>query len=105
MSTSTLTRAEREAALVCRRAPNAKMLVIGSVSLTGPIDQEDRILQDASGAETLRRVTVATVPTHELGTVARHTRATVGTTTYTIRDAALLDDGLLTELILAEVPS
>ena len=105
MSASTLTRWEREAAIICRRAPNAKTLVIGSVSVTGPIQQEDRVLQDASGAESLRRVTVAAVPTHELGTVARHTRATVGTTTYTIRDVLLLGDGLLTELILAEVPA
>jgi len=99
------TRWEREAAMTCRRAPNAQTLAIGSVRVIGPIQQEDRVLQDASGAETLRRVTVAIVPTLELGTVARHTLVTVGTTTYTIRDVQLASDGLLTELVLAEVPA
>ena len=61
--------------MVCRRAPNAKTITIGSVSAIGPIQQDDRVLQDASGADTLRRVTVAIVPTAVIGTVARHVTA------------------------------
>ena len=55
---STSTRWAREAAMVCRRAPNAKTITVGSVSAVGPVQEEDRVLQDASGADTLRRVTV-----------------------------------------------
>jgi len=91
--------------MVCRRAPNAQTITIGSVSAIGPIQQDDRVLQDASGADTLRRVTVATVPTAVIGVVARHATARVGTTTYTVRDVQLASDGELTELVLAEVAS
>ena len=91
--------------MVCRRAPNAKTITVGSVSAVGPVQEEDRVLQDASGADTLRRVTVAVVPTAVIGTVARHATALVGTTTYTVRDVQLASDGELTELVLAEVAS
>lgn len=102
---STSTRWAREAAMVCRRAPNAKTITVGSVTAVGPVQEEDRVLQDASGADTLRRVTVAVVPTAVIGTVARHATALVGTTTYTVRDVQLASDGELTELVLAEVAS
>lgn len=91
--------------MVCRRAPNAKTITIGAVSAVGPIQQDDRVLQDASGADTLRRVTVAIVPTAVIGTVARHATARVGDTRYTVRDVQLASDGELTELVLAEVTS
>jgi len=91
--------------MACRRAPNAKTITVGSVSAIGPVDEADRVVQDASGADTLRRVTVATVPTSVIGTVARHATARIGTTTYTIRDVQLASDGEFTELVLAQVAS
>ena len=89
--------------MVCRRAPNAQTIRIGGVTVMGPVQQEDRVMTDASGAETLRRVTVATVPTAAFtdDPIARHTTAMVGTTTYRIRDVQLASDGELTELVLA----
>lgn len=89
--------------MVCRRAPNAQTITIGSASAIGPVQEEDRVLQDASGADTQRRVTVATVPTADITGVARHAIARIGERRYTVRDVQRASDGLLTELILAEV--
>jgi len=91
------------AAALCRRAPNAKSIRVGAITVTGPVTEEDRVVADASGSETLRRFTVATVPTaaFEADPLTRHTTATVGATLYTIRDVRLLDDGELTEVLMA----
>jgi hypothetical protein len=97
------TRWAREAAMACRRAPNAQTIVLGDVSVIGPVQEEDRVMQDASGSESLRRVTVAVVPTDALGTVARHSTATIGRWDYVVRDVQLASDGELTELVLSRV--
>jgi len=91
--------------MVCRRAPNAQVIQVSGVTTQGPVGQEDRPLVDASGAETLRRVTVAIVPTvhFEAAPIARHATAVVGASRYTVRDVRAIDDGELTELVLAAV--
>lgn len=90
------------AVALCRRAPNAKSVRVGSVTVTGPVTEEDRITTDASGAEALRRVTIAVVPSSAFTTEpARHSTVTVGTESYTLRDVHRLDDGELFELVLA----
>lgn len=101
--TAVSTRWAREAAMVCRRAPNAQAIKIGGITVMGPVQQEDRVVSDASGAETLRRVTIAVVPTAAFADdpLSRHTTAVVGTTTYRIRDVQLASDGEITELVLA----
>lgn len=94
------------AAALCRRAPNAKSIRIGSVTVVGPVGAEDRVITDASGGERLARVTVATVPTAAFADgISRHSLAVITGTSYTIRDVRALDDGELTELSLAEVVS
>ena len=95
----------REAVVACRRAPNAQTIVVGTASVVGPVQEEDRLMTDASGAESLKRVTVATVPTDAVGTVARHGSVTVGGMAYVVRDVRLASDGELTELVLARVAS
>lgn len=91
--------------MVCRRAPNAKTITIGALSVVGPVQEEDRLMTDASGAESMKRVTVAVVPTAEVESVARHDTAQVGTTRYVVRDVQLISDGELTELYLSRVAS
>lgn len=92
--------------MVLRRAPNAKALRVAGVDVTTPVSIDDRVITDASGAQTIVRVTVANVPTYLFPTgIARHVTATVGSTTYTVRDARETDDGEYIELLLAEVAS
>lgn len=94
------------AAALCRRAPNAKSIRIGSVTVVGPVGEEDRVVSDASGGERLARVTVAVVPTASYPNgISRHSVAVITGTSYTIRDVRAIDDGELTELQLAEVVS
>lgn len=94
------------AAALCRRAPNAQQIRIGSVTVQGPVSEEDRVVSDAVGGERLARVTVAVVPTGAFPDgIARHATAVVAGTSYTIRDVRRLEDGLLTEVVIAEVAS
>lgn len=94
------------AAALCRRAPNAKSIRIGAVTVQGPVTEEDRVITDASGGERLARVTVAVVPTASFPSgITRHRTATVAGTTYTVRDVRLIEDGELTELVIAEAVS
>lgn len=91
------------AAALCRRAPNAQAITIGAVTVKGPVGEEDRVVSDASGAERLARVTVALVPTAAFPNgITRHATATVAGVDYTIRDVRRLEDGALTELLIAE---
>lgn len=91
--------------MALRRTPNAQPIVVGAITATGPVTQEDRVLQDASGAETLIRATVAQVPTATFvdAPITRHSTVTIGTTSYRVRDVRLVDDGAVTEVVLAEV--
>lgn len=101
-----MTRVAEHAAALCRKAPNAKTIVTAGVTVKGPVGEEDRVVTDASGAERLARVTVALVPTAAFPNgITRHTTATVAGVAYTIRDVRRLEDGALTELLIAEVLS
>ncbi|RTL04202.1 MAG: hypothetical protein EKK62_16810 [Acidimicrobiia bacterium] len=94
------------AAALCRRAPNAKSIRIGAVTVLGPVGEEDRVITDATGAERLARVTVAVVPTASFPSgITRHSSARVDGTTYTVRDVRRMEDGELLELVIAEAVS
>lgn len=96
----------RHATALCTRAPNAVAVVYGAEKARGPLDLRDVEGIDASGAPSLYRAAVLTLPSDAfVAVVTRHTRIRVAGDWYSIRDFRRIEDGLLTEYFLAEVPA
>ena len=81
-------------------------VLYGVETARGPLDRKDVTGLDASGAPMLYQETVLTLPSDVFtATVTRHSTITVDGDSYTIRDKRRIEDGLLTEYFLAEVPA
>ncbi len=95
----------RHATALCRRAPNAVDVRYGVETSRGPLSLKDVEILNASGQTELRPERILTLPTDAfVAAVQRHSSIIVAGTTYKIRDSRRIEDGVLTQYFLAEVP-
>lgn len=96
----------RHARRMCRGFGSVPVLVAGNGTAPdgqprrGLLNIVDRVSDDGAG-QIVERSEVLTVPTADVATVARGTTLTVGGASRQVRDKLLIEDGSLTELVLA----
>lgn len=94
---------KRLAALMLARTPDAKALVVGSVSVRVPMDDRQEIVDDGAGGgikvgEKAVLVAVGSVPS-----VAREERVSYDGLSYTVRDTFRQENGDLERWVLVPV--
>ena len=95
--------AERHVTLMLKRAPDARRVRYASTVAFGVIDTSDETVDDGNGVGIRKRLTVVTVPTDAFPTLSEGDALTVyasklptsTSTTYTVRDKLLVEDGLM----------
>lgn len=96
---------ERHAAAICRRGNSVKVQYGVEVAY-GPLDRKSTPGLNASGEPIQYLETALLLPADAFSVaVPRHATLTVDGTAYKVRDVRSLDDGLVLEYVLAEVPS
>lgn len=85
------------------RGPLAVPVRMGTQATRGFLDRPDRIVNDPHVGAVQTRVTVCTIATDSLTSLAVNAALEADGRSYRVRQIDLVEDGALTELVLAEV--
>jgi hypothetical protein len=83
----------RLAALMLARTPDAKALVVGSVSVLCPLDDRQEMIDDGAGGGIKASEKAVLVAVGSIATPSREATVTYDGTAYTVRDTMRQENG------------